>query len=101
MSPEKKTSASIKNKFLRKFAKDNENAAKKILSSDDPLAELGTGIITFHRFLLGLIVLFFVLTIIHMPVLNTFMRSNFFKNEPDIFLQSTLGNLGFSQTACI
>jgi hypothetical protein len=65
------------------------------------MAELGAGIMTFHRFLLTVIVLFLVLTVIHWPVLSTFMGSDFFNSESDIFLQSTLGNLGFSQTVCL
>ena len=100
MAPAKKGLKNIKNKFLRRFAKDKENTANKIQTSDDPIAELGAGIITFHKFLTSLILLFLILIVLHIPVFINFIEGGFFKSD-DILLTSTLGNLGFSQTTCV
>lgn len=38
----------VKNKYIRKFAKNTGSVLNKIQSSDDPMSELGPGISTYH-----------------------------------------------------
>ena len=50
----------------KKYAK----LIKKLHDAEsDPLRQLGPGISTYHQFLLLLFALFFVLTLLHIPVL--------------------------------
>ena len=84
-----------------KLVKNSEKVLKNIHSSDDPLKELGPGISTYHQLLVMLFALFFVLTILHIPLINQFRSYNFYDKDSDgIIAKFSLGNLGFSQTNC-
>ena len=67
-----------------------------ILKSDDPLRELGPGISSFHRLLLMLFGLFFVLWLLHMPIYSTFRSYGFYGDADGFIAKGSLGNLGFS-----
>jgi len=68
----------IKNKYVGKFAENSHNVIKKIHSSDDPMIELGPGISTYHQFLVMLFSLFFILTLLHIPVLQNFRSFSYY-----------------------
>ena len=74
---------------------------KQIAKSDDPLKELGPGISSYHQLLMMLFALFFILTLIHIPVLNRFSHGTFYSESDGLFAGLSLGNLGFSQTNCV
>ena len=75
---------------------------EKLHSSSDPIKELGSGISTYHQLLLKLFILFLILSIIHIPVINTFRSYGFYDQQEDsgVFAKWTLGSMGFSKTEC-
>ena len=73
--------STVKNKFIKKFARGTGNVLNKIRSSDDPMSELGPGISTYHQLLIMLFSLFFILFLLHIPVLRTFSASTYYDND--------------------
>ena len=71
-----------------------------ILKSDDPLRELGPGISSFHRLLIMIFVLFFILCCLHLSVLTEFRAGGFYGDIDGWIVKTGLGNLGFSTTSC-
>ena len=68
---------------------------------DDPLPSLGPGIISYHKLLNMLFALFILLTLLHLPSISNNLNGTFYDDPEDgIVLQSSLGNLGFSETKC-
>jgi hypothetical protein len=76
---------------------------RKISKSNDPLKDLGVGISSFHQLLIMLFALFFVLALLHIPVLQNFRSFEFYKNADNsgLVLDGSMGNMGFSETKCI
>lgn len=108
--------------MLKTFDKKYQKIIKKI-HDEDPLRELGPGIVTYHQLLVLMMALFFVLMLLHIPVYHTYAKNNFYQGgvgdpethnekeaaletEPDqasgfLGIQSlSLGNMGFSKTEC-
>ena len=73
--------STYKNKYIKKFARNTGSVFNKIQSSDDPMSELGPGISTYHRLLVMLFSLFFLLAIIHIPVLRSFRSFDYYDND--------------------
>lgn len=69
-----------------------------ILTSDDPLKELGPGISSFHQLIAFLFLMFLCILLLHIPVLGNFRSYSFF--EDSLIEYSSIGNMGFSQTMC-
>lgn len=91
----------LQSKYLKKFARNSKNALNKIHSSDDPLKELGPGISSYHQLLVMLFGLFVVLTLIHIPLYNSYYNYGYFEGgDFDFLTQLSLGNLGYSKTEC-
>lgn len=72
----------------------------KINNSGEPMKELGVGISTFHKLLVITVILFILLSLLHIPNFTIFYSSSFY-NSDDILTSGTLGNLGFSKTECV
>lgn len=77
----------------------------------DPLQDLGPGILSFHQYLVFCACVLFVLTLLHLPVFNILLsydkeyeelRGANAKSSADktILERLTLGNLGFSESVC-
>jgi hypothetical protein len=66
---------SIKNELvenkekLRRTRTKSEIFLNKVTKSNDPLKHLGVGISSFHQLLIMLFALFFILALLHIPVL--------------------------------
>ena len=83
---------------LKEFDRKYARLIKKIHNTDvDPLRQLGPGISTYHQLLLMLFVLFFILTVLHIPVLQLYAKHDYYDGG---FSALSLGNLGFSKTEC-
>ena len=61
----------------------SQQLLEKLHSSSDPIKELGSGIVTYHQLLLSLILLFLVLSIIHIPVMKTFRSYGFYDQDEE------------------
>ena len=87
---------------LKSFDKKFKQIIKKIHDDDaDPLRELGPGITSYHQLLIMLFVLFFFLTILHVPISNIYSKYSFYKDDESYsFNQFSFGNLGFAKTEC-
>ena len=68
----------LKNKLSKNIQAKSEHILKQIAKSDDPLRELGPGISSYHQLLMMLFALFFILTLIHIPVMNRFRNGTFY-----------------------
>jgi hypothetical protein len=90
----------LKNKLTKSITNKSEHIIKQIARSDDPLRELGPGISSYHQLLMMLFALFFILTLIHIPVMNRFNNGTFYDEKDGLFARLSLGNMGFSQTRC-
>ena len=92
-----------KKKLMSGVAHGTEDIANKITNSDDPMSELGIGISSYHNLLVMLFSLFFVLILIHYPVVRSFSSHAYFDEEKagSFLLRRTLGNLGYSKSRCI
>jgi hypothetical protein len=73
--------STYKNKYIKKFARNTGSVFNKIQSSDDPMSELGPGISTYHQLLVMLFSLFFLLAIVHIPVLRSFRSFDYYDND--------------------
>lgn len=73
---------------------------QRLHGSEDPIKELGAGISTYHQLLVTLFCLFFILCLLHIPVIRTFREHSFYDADAGFFAGSSLGNLGFSKTDC-
>ena len=92
----------FKSKLLAKMNYKSQKFASKIHSSADPIKELGIGISTYHQLLIMLFCLFFLICLMHIPVIRTFSKYHFYKNNDNagLYAQTSLGNMGFSRTDC-
>ena len=81
---------------MGKFAENSHNLVRKIHSSDDPMTELGPGISTYHQLLVMLFALFFILALIHIPVIQNFTSYDFYGSQGGFIVGASLGNMGYS-----
>ena len=73
---------------------------QNVAQFDDSQKTLGAGISSYHQQLVHLFCLFFVLFLMHVPVMVFYSGYNYY-NEQGGLLPLTLGNLGFSETHCM
>lgn len=92
----------LKNKYLQNIAKQSNKVLYRIHSSDDPMKELGPGISAYHQLLVTLFVLFFILFILHLPVMGIYSGYKYYDGDKDVgfYITHSLGNMGFSKTEC-
>jgi len=75
----------------------------EINKSDDPLAQLGPGICSYHHLLTSLIKLFLILFVINIPMLYYYNTSSYYNDTPGVgfMIRNSLGNMGYSKTECV
>lgn len=90
--------ATIFNKTIEKMEKDQ-----------DPLADLGPGILSFHQYLVYAATLLFLLTLLNIPIFNILLsydkeykelRGFHSESDKSLLERLSLGNLGFSHSKC-
>ena len=73
-----KDGSTRKESLIKTFDRKYEKILKKI-HDEDPLKELGPGIVTYHQLLMLMMALFFVLTLLHIPVYHIYAKNNFYQ----------------------
>ena len=77
----------------------------------DPLQDLGPGILSFHQYLVYAATLLFLLTLLHIPIFNILLsydheykelrgKEGSSENDKSVLERLSIGNLGFSYSAC-
>jgi hypothetical protein len=90
----------LKNQLVEGITQNSSNLFHKISRSNDPLRELGPGISTYHQLLVMLFALFTILSLLHIPVLRSFLSYEFYDSNQGWIAGSSIGNMGFSKTEC-
>lgn len=87
---------------MKRIEHNSHLLLEKLHTSSDPIKELGSGISTYHQLLLSLFILFLILSIIHIPVIQSFRSYGFYDQDENsgIYAQWTIGSMGFSKTEC-
>lgn len=69
---------------------------------EDPINYLGSGIVSYFDLLRTMVFVFFILTLLHLPVMSLYSKYDNYKDETTEVLPKlmSLGNLGFSMTKC-
>ena len=82
---------------------ESQSAAKPQFSEDeDPVNYLGFGLVSYFDLLKTMVLVFFVLTLLHVPVMNIYGKYGNYTEETTERLPKllSLGNLGFATTKC-
>ena len=83
----------LKNQLVEGITQNSSNLFHKISRSNDPLRELGPGISTYHQLLVMLFALFTILSLLHIPVLRSFLSYEFYDSNQGWIAGSSIGNM--------
>jgi len=70
--------------------------------NEDPINYFGFGIVSYFDFLKMCIFVFFILTVLHIPVMGIYGSYNYYSEETALKVPKLLsmGNMGYSKTRC-
>lgn len=74
----------------------------KFEKDEDPLNFLGYGMVSYFNMIQMFVVVFFVMTLLHLPNLYLFSKwSNYKGSKAGLTATTSIGNMGFATTKCV